>query len=571
MGLIISTGFFKYIPPSPRITSTSSPTGVLGQAISIYGEDLDYVDNLSFAGELLNFNLIHPTQTIQFIVPENPDTGKLTISSNTFQITGEDTLPFLPIFTIDNFDPKEGPEGTRVYLNGRVLNSVVSGNIYVNPILDDINYFFSGEKNIFNIQTSKNEDLKINLVQNINLNSENVDFKIKSISPFDVASGSILNLEYAKSTDLTQKYYKNHIFSMSSGIYNDFQIFSKTGINQTGSIRINIPSGLKHTDYSVFYNVLFSGFGAFTHSYIDNKTTGSFDIKFSNNLYNYQGINVLLVNATGDNFSGFNYGGGIFERQKIAITPNVSSQVVYFDPVNRVPNLYEPFFLTSIEKISGLSIGDSYINTNISNSTNDSFKINIPYASTTGNLLLNYIKMSNTGTNLSTFTLENDKYKWQKIYLITGDISNYREKIPLSSLTKVNKNSLYFNMPDTNYYIDGNIELFNNSGLKKISNSKFLETPQLNSVVISGKNNENIYLLGKSFKRPLLLENQLVYNSCIIGFRYLDNLYKEKVNNFTSTFIVVNKNLLSGTVSSLSSPTGRYAIQIFGENGSIYE
>jgi hypothetical protein len=571
MGLIISTGFFKYIPPSPRITSTSTPTGVLGQTISIYGEDLDYVDNLIFGGERLNFNLTHPTQTIQFIVPENPDTGKLSISSNTFEITGENTLPFLPIFTIDNFDPKEGPEGTRVYLNGRVLNSIVSGNIYVNPILDDINYFFSGQKNTFNIQTSKNQDLKINLVQNVNLNSENVNFKIKSINPFDTASGSVLNLEYAKSGDLSQKYYKNHIFSMSSGIYNDFQIFSKTGINQSGSITINIPSGLKHTDYSVFYNVLFSGFGEFTHSYIDNKTTGSFDIIFSNNLYPYQGVNILLVNATGDNFSGFNYGGGIFERQKIAITPNVSDQIIYFDPVNRVPNTYEPFFLTSIEKISGLSIGNSYVNTNISNSTKDSFKINMPYASTTGNLLLNYIKMSNTGTNLSTFTVENGEYAWQKVYLITGDVSNYREKIPLSGLTKVTKNSLYFNIPNTEYYIDGNIELLDSTGFKKISNGKFTETPQLDSVTISGRKNENILLRGKSFKKPALLENSLIYDSCIIGFRYLDDIYKEKVNNFTSTFVVVNKNLLSGTISASSSPTGRYAIQIFGENGSIYE
>ena len=277
------------------------------------------------------------------------------------------------------------------------------------------------------------------------------------------------------------------------------------------------------------------------------------------------------MNATGDNFSGFNYGGGIFERQKIAITPNISSQVVYFDPVNRVPNTYEPFFLTSIEKIPALSIGSSYIDTNISNSTKDSFKINISYPSNTGNLLLNYIKMSNTGTDLSTFKVENGEYAWQKVYLITGDISNYREKIPLSGLTKVNKNTLYFNVPNTEYYMDGAIELFNNTGFKKISTSTFSETPQLDSVIVSGKNNQNIYLIGKSFKRPILLENQLVYNSCVVGFRYLDDIYKENINNFTSTFTVVNKNLLSGTISASSSPTGRYAIQIFGENGSTYE
>ena len=58
MGLITSTGLFKYLPPNPKITSTSSPTGDLGQVISIFGEDLDYVDTLSFAGENLNFGTI---------------------------------------------------------------------------------------------------------------------------------------------------------------------------------------------------------------------------------------------------------------------------------------------------------------------------------------------------------------------------------------------------------------------------------------------------------------------------------------------------------------------------------
>ena len=37
MGLITSTGIFKYIPPNPQITSTSTPTGNLGQIVSIYG------------------------------------------------------------------------------------------------------------------------------------------------------------------------------------------------------------------------------------------------------------------------------------------------------------------------------------------------------------------------------------------------------------------------------------------------------------------------------------------------------------------------------------------------------
>ena len=216
MGLIVSTGFFRYIPPNPKITSTSSPTGDLGQVISIYGEDLDYVDKLLFAEESLNFALINGTQRMDFVVPSNPDTGKLVIASNSFEITGQNNLPFLPIFTFENFNPKNGSEGDVIDITGKVLTSITNGYISATPILDDIDYYFSGDRNVFSIPMStKSGVADIILTQDFNLTPEVNDFKLFRINDFNYSSGKSVSLKYDIPSNLNNKYYQNHLLTIS--------------------------------------------------------------------------------------------------------------------------------------------------------------------------------------------------------------------------------------------------------------------------------------------------------------------------------------------------------------------
>jgi hypothetical protein len=570
MGLITSTGIFKYIPPNPQITSISSPTGNLGQVISIYGTDLDYVDSLSFAGENLNFALVNGTQKMEFLVPSNPDTGVLRIASNNFEITGKNNSPFLPIFVFDDFNPKNGAEGDTINVNGKVLTSVVSGYISAIPIINDITYYFSGDKNTFTIPMSQKSGVaEISLVQDINLNNEINDFKILNVNNFDYTSGESIVVSYDIPRNLSQKYYENHLLSMSGFTSSDFQSF-KTRLESGSSVyTINIPFGLSGTDYTVFYNLIQTGIDH-DDSYISDKTTGSFNLNRSNILNYPADLNVLLIKS-----SGFVFDSGFFQKNYVDILANYSTQVIYFDRlsgVDREDNLYPPFLFTSIEKINGVNIGNTYASTNIYDLQKNYFSIATPNATAGETFRLNYLIISNSGTNLSTFVYDGQNSYYKKVYLLTGNADTLQEKIPLQNLTINDKNNLSFQIPATDYYINGKIQLINSTGISKQSESNFTETPKPTAVLPnSGFRGSNIMIQGKSFKRPVLIDSPYQYDSCFVRFRYADNIYPANRSTFEASFRIMSKDLLSGYIPLSNIPTGRYAIQMMSENGGLFE
>jgi hypothetical protein len=570
MGLITSTGIFKYIPPNPQITSISSPTGDLGQLVSIYGSDLDYVDTLSFAGENLNFALTNGTQQMDFLVPSNPDTGVLRIGSNIFEITGKNNLPFLPIFVFDDFDPNNGSEGDTINVNGKVLTSVVSGYISAIPILNDIDYYFSGDKNTFTIpMSSKSGAAEISLVQDFNLNSEINDFKILNINNFDYTSGKSIIVSYDIPGNLSQKYYENHLLSMSGFICPDFQSFKITLQSGSSAYTINIPSGFSGTDYSVFYNLIQTGIDH-DDSYISDKTTGSFKFNRSNILNYPADLNVLLIKS-----SGFVFDGGLFQRSYIDIPANYSTETVYFDRlsgVDRADNLYPPFLFTSIEKINNVNIGSTYAAINIYNLQKNYFSVAIPNATPSQTFRLNYLTISNGGTNLSTFVSDGNYSYYKKVYLLTGNADTFQEKISLQNLIINDKNNLSFQIPSTDYYMNGKIQLINSTGISKESQNNFTETPKPTAILPnSGYRGSNIMIQGKSFKRPVLIDSPYQYDSCFVRFRYADNIYPPNKSTFQASFRIMSKNLLSGYIPLSNIPTGRYAIQMMSEDGGLFE
>jgi len=774
MGLIISTGFFKYIPPEPKITALSSPTGNLGDVITVYGQDLDYVDNLYYANENLNFALIGDTQALQFVVPADPTTGQIEILTNSFPLTGNNKLNFLPIFKFDNFNPRSASEKDLISITGKVLTSIVSGFIYADPLIDDIDFAFTGEKNIFSVSTNPRTFLnnEIILVQNINTSGEILKNNISDILPFNFSSGKAAKIKYNKDI-LNQKYYENHIFSFpkitgtniqtfnqdispdyyvkslnivpapnafpdifdpnstfstltSTGIYkrdninsvftgrfqqvtlsrlsnfniitpgsgyriNDkfnfyasgtlgtntfgnlsvtqtgingsltnmqisdvgiftkqssttgieflsitggigkgslfnltYQTYLKTGINTifysgsqniwilvdaifegqhtyqspnlqswqviegglyTGTspspigsdleldidnnkktYTIKLISGYTNTGYAPFYNIISDN--AYD-SYISDRRTGQFDITLNTALSGESKINGIIL-RTGQ----FIHDSGLYHVQSKEVSGlnTISFPINYkTESVNLNTNkLYSPYILTSFEQILGTNIGTSYVNANIGNLNNQRFDVNIYNPS--NKMKLNYLAIINSGSNLSTFQYYGSGSFYKKIYLFTGDQNSFQERLKLSNLNIINKNNITFEVPETEYHINGKIELVNYVNLPSKSIEKFIETPKPTGVLPNkGIRGSNIIIQGKSFKKPILIDSTGEYNSCIVRFRYADDLYKQNRNVFETDFLIMNKNLLSGFIPIKNFPTGQYAIQMIAEDGSVFE
>lgn len=568
MGLITSTGFFQYIPPDPSIRSVSAPTGYIGEIISVYGTDLDYVDNFYFGNQNLNFSLAgNLNQQIDFIVPSNPDTGVIEITVNNFPLTGNNKLPFLPIYEIDFYDPQSGPEGTEISVFGRVLTSINEISIYANPIVDDIDYYLSGERNAFKIPTTlKSGNSFVSLSQNINKNAEVNNFHIGSVGSFTTISGRALELK-CSTNNLQQKYYENHIYNFKDIIDSGSGIFTATGKIPSGSSSqaFTLPTGLFNSNYVVFYNLLYTGNNFNYFSYISGKTSSNFNIVLNSGALEDIKINYLLINS-GLNPTGLEYDSGIYNVGFKNMALNVSNETVYYTNNKR----YTPFLLTSSELISGQAIGNSFSGVNIYNLNSTGFQVNIPNSSASNTFRLNYLLIDNAQTNLSTFVYDGAQTAYKKVYLMSGDANTFLEKI-LVNFTAVDKNKINFNIPDTEYHVNGNIYLKNTTGIIQSFDQKFVETPLPTGVIPTiGKKNQNIIILGKSFKKPILLDSTGEYNSCLVRFRYAENSKKKNLN-FETDFEIINKNLLSGKIPSNNFPTGIYAIQLASEQGGLFE
>ena len=573
MGLITSTGFFKYIPPNPKITSISSPTGNLGDTISIFGTDLDYVDDLYFGEDNLNFAILDNFQKIEFQVPFDPNTGVLEIKSNSFELTGDNKISFLPIFQIEDFNPKSASETDNILISGKVLNSIISGNFYANLIIDDIVYYFSGNRNVFPIDTSRKissstsilvpEKQSVILVSSFNDKPEINNFRTRSIEDFNLSSGHATYLEFGKSSNLDQKYYEAHLFQyalpLSSSNIRAGSLLLSSGYSTHA---IGLTSGFNNSNYSVFYNSVFSG-DVHYYSFIKNKTANSFEIEFSNSLTKDIIFDFIALQNT-----GFVYNGGVYDVKSVDLPINYGSYEVNFQN----DKLYKPFLFTSLEKISGQSIGSSYIGTNLYDFQNNKFSIQIPNASTGNSLRLNYFTLMQSGTNLSTFLYDTNTGYFKKMYLVQENANSSQLKVPITNLTILNKNLLSAEIPSTEYHINGKIELFNSTGINKSLNIKFVEVPSPTDVLPkSGFRGSNILIQGKSFKKPILIDGTGEYNSVIVRFRYADDIYLEKKNTFEADFVLINKDLLSGKIPIKNIPTGRYALQMITEDGSLFE
>lgn len=554
MGLVLSTGIFRFIPPNPSIGGISSITGYPNDTIRLFGNDLDYIDSITLAGQPCNFNLID-IGNIDITIPNNPESGYLTIRSEEFSLTGNSIL-FYPIPVIDGFSPLNSPSGETITINGRAINSATGAYLLADPIIDDIPFQFSGDNNLFILTTPAPViNSSVILTQNINKNSYTGEYRIKKLYDFSAASGVRTEVSY---DNLIEKYHENHVFSFPRYISgNNIQAFV-TGLDSgSDTYLITLPSGRVNNNYSIFYSPVFSG--KYYDSFISGKNSGEFYLKFNSNLEEFVNVNVLTINR-----NQFIFDEGRYSATGVSIPSGLSLTGINFNN----NKLYSPFLLTSCE-YSGEGSGYKY---NISNFNKDSFNVNINQTGGNYNLILNYCTIINPTADLNTFSFVGFTGAYYKIYLYTGDINSFKEEVPVLNYQNINKNNATFTVPYTNHYINGSINLLGPENIRASSNQIFFETPLVTGVFPPfGIRGENLILSGKSFKKPILNDGTGDYNYITVKFRYADNIFRQNINSFSTDFILLDFNTLSGTVPLKNFPSGRYAIQMIAENGSLYE
>lgn len=553
MGLVTSTGIFTFIPPSPSIGGVSSITGHVSDTIRLFGNDLDYIDTITLAGQPCNFNLVD-IGNIDLNIPNNPESGFIIASSVEFTVTGN-PIAFYPIPKISDFNPKNSASGEVISLDGFALNTATGAYIYAEPISDDINYIFSGDANSF-VMTTDAGTLNSNIVfvQNINLNNENIQYRIKNLQDFNLSSGRRTEVFYNK---LDQKYYENHIFTypiFSSSNMQAFQSGIDSGFN---SYLISLPSGLSNSNYAIFYSPVMTG--AYYDSYISGKNSNSFYINFSKPLEEFLNINFIMVNK-----SGFTFDSGQYFCTGVALSNNSLSSGIIFNN----SKLYSPFLLTSCE-YSGNGSGYLY---NISNFNKNSFIVNTPNTGASQNFILNYCTIINPFANLDTFNFVGSTGAYKKLYLFTGDQNSFKEKIYVNNFQTISKNQATFEVPYTEYYLNGKVGFDGPANINSETNQSFSETPLPTGVFPPfGVRGVNIIISGKSFKKPILNDGTGDYNYINVRFRYADEIYRQNDNSFEANFLLIDMNTLSGFIPIENFPTGRYAIQMISEDGELFE
>jgi hypothetical protein len=552
MGLVTSTGIFTFVPPNPSIGGSSSITGHVNDSIRVFGNDLDYIDTITLAGQICEFNLVD-IGSIDVSIPSNPESGYLVASSNEFTVTGN-PLVFYPIPKVTDFNPKKTASGELISVDGFCINSATGAYMYAQPLLDDINYTFSGEYNTF-ILTTESDAVNSNvvLIQGINLNNENAKYRIKNLQDFNLSSGRRTEVSY---NTLAQKYYENHIFTYPSINGQNIQAFISGIDSGSSSYLITLPSGLPDTNYSVFYQPIMSG--ANYDCFVSGKNSNSFYINFNKPLEEFLNVHFLAIKRSGLTFDGGNY-----VSTGIVLQNNILSSGINFNN----NKLYAPYLLTSCE-YSGDGSGYIY---NISNFTKNTFTVNTPYTGLNRNLILNYCTIINENANLDTFVFIGNSGGYKKTYLFSGNEESFKEKIYVNNF-QASKNQVTFEVPYTNYYLNGKIGFIGPENINVETNDTFLETPLPTGVFPPfGVRGVNITISGKSFKKPILNDGTGDYNYINVRFRYADDTFKQNDNSFNANFLLIDMNTLSGFIPIENLPTGRYAIQMIAEDGELFE
>lgn len=555
MGLVTSSGIFRFIPPNPSIAGISSPTGYVNESVQLLGSDLDYIDQVALVDTLCEFNLID-LNTLNVVIPGDAESGLMIATSEEFTVSGQ-PIKFYPIPNIEFFDPKNSASGELISFNGRAISSATGCYFYAQPLLDDIEYLFTGDNGFFNINNSETnrKNSVLLYVQNINKNNFTGNYKIKNILDYTNTSGRGVQVEI---DPIRNRYYEEHIFSFPTISNPDFQTFFNQISTGYRSYQINLPLSFSNTDYSVFYTHPITGSNLY-YSYISGKTPNNFYLNFDKILNETGNINFWAISN-----SGINFDNGVYQSTGISIPTGVSST-----GIKLITNKnYPPFLIGGVE-YSGA--GTAY-KINLSDLNKDNFKLNIPENTGNYNLRFNYCTVLNNQIDYDLFRYIGQSGSYKKLYLYSGNAETFLEKIPGLDYQIINKNLSKVKVPYTEFYINGRIGLFGPENINVETNDTFFESPLPTGVFPPfGIRGAKLIISGKSFKKVILNDGTGDYNYISVKFRYADSIYMQNNNNFSTDFLLIDHNTLSGLVPLQNFPSGRYAIQMMAEDGSLFE
>ncbi len=114
---VSGSDFTVTVPSTPSITSFSPTSGIVGDEVTIVGENFTGVTSVSFNGTSAEFTIDSELQ-LRAVVPNQSTTGPIHITNSDGRGTSASEFSVLELPTIVSFSPASGPAGTEVTITG---------------------------------------------------------------------------------------------------------------------------------------------------------------------------------------------------------------------------------------------------------------------------------------------------------------------------------------------------------------------------------------------------------------------------------------------------------------------
>jgi hypothetical protein len=122
--------------PTPELTSFSPASGLVGDEITIFGDNLDETTSVAFDGVDASVFSSHSNNELRVVVPATASTGPLTITNSYGSATSSSDFQVFVLPEIISFAPSFGPRGIEVTLTGENLDKVSGVLFNGTPAID---------------------------------------------------------------------------------------------------------------------------------------------------------------------------------------------------------------------------------------------------------------------------------------------------------------------------------------------------------------------------------------------------------------------------------------------------
>jgi hypothetical protein len=326
MAISYYTGSFRFSPPKPFLIGVLTQTGHAKDIIRITGQNLDYVNTVFLENDICQFQKISQN-SLSFTVPDNPNTGFIEITNQTFfPLRGPDVI------FATGIEPKFKIElgQNQKYIN---LSNVYQQNIYSKDSIYLYKIKNTGVNN-FVVELSKNPFRN----EAVNFISTLYTGQINS-GQFQVYQTGINNGQFNYFIPLLQNISDPYIsiidqINTGDGFYGNFVSgFSPNGfyLNFTDYLNedITLNIGVYKTGLCIFNS------GYHFANYYDITGSGTyFGIKYPGNIQLDKDVQILTNIAVNSNNSNKNfYVSKIYEINETGFYFGLSKNIVNNDSI----------------------------------------------------------------------------------------------------------------------------------------------------------------------------------------------------------------------------------------------